>query len=131
MAASGPRRGRRRPPLALTPNAAYRIDGPRGLRRDESADERGQLSGVPAPRAGEYAISGPAANALRIGASVLSASETSLGAVDQIQFNDQLTVRAASAAPKTDRPLWWPIAACGFALLLVEWWWFQRRPLTA
>jgi hypothetical protein len=115
------------PPLSLTPKKPYRIEGPHGLRREESADDRGQLSGIPAPHAGEYTISGPAADDVRVGTSLLSPTETSLAAVDQIAFNDQLTVRAASIALKTDRPLWWPIAAAGFVLLLVEWWWFQRR----
>jgi hypothetical protein len=115
------------PPLSATPRASYRITGPRGLHRDESADERGRLSGIPAPHAGEYTISGPGLDGQLLGASLLAPSETTLAAVDQIAFNDQLTVRAASTALKTDRPLWWPIAAAGFAVLLVEWWWFQRR----
>ena len=115
------------PPLALTPEKNYRIDGPHGLHREESADERGQLTGIPAPHAGVYTISGTGAENLRVGASLLAPSETTLTAVDQIAFNDSMTIRAASASLKTDRPLWWPIAAAGFALLLVEWWWFQRR----
>ncbi len=115
------------PPLALRPGAAYRIAGPAGFQRTDSADDRGQLTGIPAARAGEYTISGPGADDRRIGASLLSPSETSLAAVEQIEFNDRLTVKAATSAVKTDRPLWWPLTAAGLALLLVEWWWFQRR----
>jgi len=125
------------PPLALEPGATYRIDGPSGrpgLQRTELADDRGQLTGIPAPHVGEYVINGPGAkdlgsgtNALRVGASLLAPSETALAAVETIQFNDKLTVSAATSTPRTDRPLWWPLAAAGFALLLVEWWWFQRR----
>ncbi len=113
------------PPLALTPGRSYRIEGPNGLQREESADDRGQLNGIPAPRAGEYKVAGP--ETVRLGASLLSPGETSLAAVEQIEFNDRLTVTAANTATKTDRPLWWPLTAAGLALLLVEWWWFQRR----
>ena len=115
------------PALALQPGANYRIDGPGGLHRTESADDRGQLTGVPAARVGEYTVAGPDAADRRVGASLLSPSETSLAAVEQIEFNDRLTVKAATAATKTDRPLWWPLTATGLVLLLVEWWWFQRR----
>ncbi len=115
------------PPLALQPSATYRIDGPGGLHRTESADERGQLSGIPAPRVGEYTITGPEAADRRVGASLLSPAETSLTAVEQIEFSDRLTVKAATSATKTDRPLWWPLTAAGLVILLVEWWWFQRR----
>ncbi len=115
------------PAVTLEPGAAYRVDSPRGLVRDESADARGELTGIPAPRVGEYAIAGPGAKELRIGASLLSPNETALIAADSIQFNDKLSVNAATAVTRTDRPLWWPLAAAGFALLLVEWWWFQRR----
>jgi hypothetical protein len=29
---------------------------------------------------------------------------------------------------KSDHPLWPALAGVGFALLLAEWWYFQRRP---
>lgn len=116
------------PSLTFASEKTYRIEGPRGLGREESTDDRGQLSGVPAPRAGEYSITGPETAAVHIGASLLSPSETMLQGVEQIEFNDRLTVTAASAPAKIDRPLWWPLTAIGLALLLVEWWWFQRRP---
>ncbi len=64
-------------------------------------------------------------------ASLLSPAETSLAAVEQIQFNDRLSVTAAAAPARTDRPLWWPLALCAFALLLIEWWLFQTPRATA
>jgi|GEM_PF-183659 len=119
------------PALALQPGATYRVESPVGIsrlqQRSETADDRGQLTGLPAPRVGEYVITGAGADGLRSGVSLLSPSETALTAVESIQFNDRLTVNAATAATRTDRPLWWPLAAAGFALLLIEWWWFQRR----
>ena len=64
----------------------------------------------------------------RVGASLLSASETSLASVEQIQMNEQLQVTATAAPVKTDWPLWPPLLMLGLCVLLVEWWFFQRKP---
>ena len=119
------------PALTLVPTRNYRVEGPAGFSREAGSDERGQLTGVPAPKAGEYKIRDGAGNALSIGASVLSASETSLASVEQIEFNDRLKVSAASVPVSSDRPLWWPLALAGFGVLLVEWWFFNRRSVMA
>ena len=115
------------PPLTLAPNKTYRATGPGNFQREERTDERGELSGLPAPLAGDYTISEGGAEVRHVGASLLSPAETSLAGVDQISFADELTVAAASAAPKSDRSLWWALACAGFVVLLGEWWWFQRR----
>ena len=117
--------------LFLEKDRAYRIEGPSGFRRDERSDERGELSGVPAAKSGEYTITEGGAVVARVGASVLSASESALAAVEQIEFNDRLKVAAASAPLRTDRALWWPLALSGFGVLLVEWWFFNRRQMLA
>ena len=118
------------PPLAAAPDHSYTLDGPGSARREARSDAAGQISGLPAPRAGEYLLTGDDGSTQRLGASLLSPTETSLAAVDRIEFNDQLSVTAATAASKSDRSLWWALAFAGFVLLLVEWWWFQRRPRT-
>jgi hypothetical protein len=53
--------------------------------------------------------------------------ETSLAAVEQIEFSEQLKVTAATTAPPVDRSLWWPLACVALAFLALEWWWFHRR----
>jgi hypothetical protein len=111
----------------FTPNAKCTVEGPGNFRRTVLADEQGRLSGVPAPLAGEYTITTSGAAPRQVGLGLLSPTETSLAAVDQLQFNDQLTVTAATAAVKSDRTLWWGIALAALLALLVEWWWFQRR----
>ena len=118
------------PPLAVRASSTYRVQGPAGLHDEQRSDEHGQLAGIAAPRAGEYRITGDG-DPFRLGASVLSASETSLNAVEQIEFNDQLKVSAATTTgQRSDRSLWWPLACAAFVLLLVEWWFFQHRPAT-
>ena len=34
---------------------------------------------------------------------------------------------AQTAAVRSDRPVWFPLALAAFGLLLVEWWFYQRR----
>ncbi len=58
---------------------------------------------------------------------VLSPSETSLASVDKIQFNEQLSVKAETAKVKTDRALWSQLTFSALMVLLVEWWYFQRK----
>jgi Ca-activated chloride channel homolog len=103
------------------------VSGPANLSRTEKADPRGLMSGIPAPRVGEYTLSSGGAES-RIGASLLSLAETSLASVNEVEFGDRISVAADTAAPKSDRALWWMLACVGFAVLLLEWWWFQRRP---
>ena len=110
----------------FTPDASCSISGPGNFHRTAQADKQGRLTGIPAPRAGEYTITASGGSPQTVGVSLLSASETSLAAVDQLHFNDQLTVAAATAPVKSDRTLWWAIALAAFLALLVEWWWFQR-----
>lgn len=107
-------------------NASCTITGPANFRRTAQADAQGRLTGIPAPHTGEYTIATSGASPQPVGVSLLSASETSLAAVEQLQFNDQLTVAASTAPAKSDRTLWWAIAFAAFVALLVEWWWFQR-----
>lgn len=58
---------------------------------------------------------------------VLSPSETSLARVDKIRFNEQLSVKAETAKMKTDRALWSQLTFTALMILLVEWWYFQRK----
>ncbi|MEK0448502.1 MAG: hypothetical protein RL088_770 [Verrucomicrobiota bacterium] len=102
------------------------ISGPAG-RRTERIGANGVASGIPAPLVGEYVISGPGGD-VRLGASLLSLQETSLSAVDEVQFGDSVAVGVADATTKTDRSLWWIAALLGYFILLLEWWWFQRKP---
>jgi hypothetical protein len=114
------------PPLTLAPATSYRLAGPANFLREERSDDRGQLTGLAAPRAGDYTLSAAGTEVRHLGASLLSPAETSLAGVHQIEFADALTVAAASTVPKADRSLWWGLACTGFVVLLVEWWWFQR-----
>jgi len=116
------------PPIPLQPDRVYSITGPGGEARHERSDRDGLLSGVPAPRVGRYRVAEGGADVATIGASLLSPSETSLAASDQIQFDEDLSVAASSRPLRADRSLWGLLAFVAFAVLLGEWWLFQRRP---
>lgn len=114
------------PPQSFSAGASIAVSGPAHHTRTERADERGTVAGIPAPHVGEYTFT--ASGTVRtVGASLLSASETSLTAVNEVEFGDRISVSTAGASSKADRSLWWPLALAGFVVLLFEWWWFQRR----
>jgi hypothetical protein len=113
-------------PMRMGPDRACRVEGPDGEVRVQQSDAAGLLCGVPAPRVGVYAVSEPGGKVSRVGASLVDSSETRLAAVEEIQFAEGLAVSASAAQVRTDRPLWPLLAAIGFAVLLAEWWCYQR-----
>jgi hypothetical protein len=115
------------PAHQFTSGTSVNVSGPEKFTRTEKADERGFVTGIPAPRVGEYVLSAGGGNETRLGVSLLSTNETGLTTVNEVEFGDRISVATASVAPKADRSLWWTLAALGFAVLLIEWWWFQRR----
>ncbi|MEO8353323.1 MAG: VWA domain-containing protein [Chthoniobacteraceae bacterium] len=115
------------PALSVAPSKSYRITGPDGESNEAASDAQGRLSGLAAPKTGEYVITG-GAEPMRLGASLLSPAETSLAAIEQIEFNERLKVAVATEVPQTDRALWWPLSLIALVILMIEWWWFNRRP---
>ena len=113
------------PPIRGEPNTSYVVTGP----TSESfvSDQQGILAGVPAPVVGRYEVEHSGSPVGSFGVSLLSAEETLLKSVEKLQFPE---VSVSSDAPpvKSDTPLWGWLAIAGLAFLLVEWWYFQRRP---
>jgi hypothetical protein len=118
------------PPIPMAPGQTVRIEGPGNFNRTDATGSDGRLAGIPAPKVGEYVINDGAAT-VRIGASLLSSMETSLTGVDQIEFAEQLKVSAATGTPRVDRSLWWNVALAALGMLVLEWWWFNRRAIRA
>jgi hypothetical protein len=118
------------PAVTVGAGGSVAITGPAGFRRSDTVGPDGQLVGVPAPRAGLYEFSGPGGRQ-QLGVALLSGAETSLAAVDQIEFPEQQKVAAATTAPRVDRSLWWLLACAALAVLALEWWWFHRRRVPA
>ena len=116
------------PPMSVRPGVTCGIEGPRGDKKEARADGAGVLSGVPAAFVGQYVVSGDRGTQARVGVSLLDAGETTLDSVEEILFNEGLSVAVSEAAARTDRALWRALALLAFGVLLGEWWYFQRRP---
>lgn len=116
------------PPVNLAAGHQYEIQGPVQKLGPVTADDRGVVSGVRASRVGYYSVVENGATRRRVGAGLLSPTETSLSGVEQIEFNEQLHVGAAAVVVKSDWPLWPALLMGGLCVLMVEWWFFQRKP---
>lgn len=114
------------PPLALRPNETYTVTGPTGS-VEQTANERGTLDGIAAPKVGRYDVQRDGNVVKRTGASLLNPTETSLAGVDEIQFRE-LKVAAEEDRLQSDKPLWPKLALAAFCMLLIEWWYFQKKP---
>lgn len=118
------------PPLSLSSSRTYEIQLPGGRTLTAKSDEKGTLAGVPAFDVGEYVVREDGDEQARMAVSLLNAQETSLTGVDQIQFSE-LAVSASDTLVESDRPLWSVLAMIAFVVLLLEWWFYQRRPTIA
>ena len=114
------------PARKLEPEKEYQISGPSGYTETGTSDKNGYLMGMNAPYVGQYEINSP--DTERIGASLVSTQETSLVSVDKLNFPENVSVSAGDAEVKGDQPLWGWFAAIGLGLLVVEWWFFQKKP---
>ena len=115
------------PPRTLSPERAYEVTSPDGKTQEVASDKTGVVSGISAPRVGRYVLKEGRRPVAAVGVSLLAAGETSLASVDELQFRE-LSVAAAQATVKSDHPLWRLLAGLAFCVLLVEWWYFQKRP---
>ena len=114
------------PPQRITPETEVRVTGPHGYIETAKSDKDGFLSGLAAPYVGAYEITG-GTETLKLGASLLSSIETGLNSVEKLQF-PEVAVAASTTVLKTDQPLWGWFAMAALFFLLIEWWYFQKRP---
>lgn len=115
------------PERTLVADRTYEVVGPGGQQQTVVSQPNGVLSGVPASDVGQYQVREGGKTVARIGVSLLAPLETSLVGVDELQFRE-LSVGAAESTLKSDHPFWPVLSLLAFGLLLVEWWYFQRRP---
>ena len=114
------------PARKLEPEKEYQVSGPHGYSETGTSDKHGYLMGMNAPFVGQYEVNSPETE--RIGASLVSSQETSLVSVEKLIFPENVTVTAGEAEVKGDQPLWGWFAFAGLVLLVVEWWFFQKKP---
>lgn len=115
------------PPLPLKPGTTYAVTGPDGFSMSPTTGESGLLDGIPAGAVGEYEVRQGGEVIRRFGVGLLNATETSLVGVDEIQFRE-IKVGAEEERLKQDKPLWTTLAVLAFVVLMLEWWYFQKKP---
>ncbi|MCA9079815.1 MAG: BatA and WFA domain-containing protein [Planctomycetaceae bacterium] len=115
------------PALQVTKSQTFRITKPDGHHEERESDEEGILLGISAPLVGEYEVREAGELIDQVGLALLNSSETSLKSVDKIQFNE-MAIEATGERPTTDQLLWRALAVAALCLLMVEWWYFQKRP---
>lgn len=115
------------PPLRGESEAGYVVAGPVPPAETFVSDKQGILAGVPAPVVGRYTVNHGGSLINSFGVSLLAANETTLGSVEKLQF-PEVAVSSETSTVKNDTPLWTWLAIAGLVFLLVEWWYFQRRP---
>lgn len=114
-------------PITVDADTEYTLTSPTGETVELKSGPTGVLSGIPAPHVGRYTIKRRGRVVGTVGASLTSSAETSLAAVEKLQFRE-VEVTADESRLPSDKPLWRYFALVGFGLLLTEWWIFQRRP---
>ncbi|WP_200761469.1 vWA domain-containing protein [Poriferisphaera corsica] len=108
----------------LDKERSYTVAGPKNVVVSSETDVSGTLSGVEAKYSGMYQLRG--SNRL-LGASLLSEKETNLSIVDTIRFEEHDAI-AVTKDVVIDKPIWYWFAIAGLAFLIIEWWFYQRKP---
>ena len=116
------------PATRFAPGTKVTVIGPDGEEQTITTDDRGDLIGIIASKAGSYRVRPAGQGEIVLGASLLSASESSLNSVEQIEFNEVAVAASKAEGQNTDKPVWRYLAIAALALLVIEWWYFQKRP---
>lgn len=115
------------PPMQITPGEAARVVGPDGSSRAIEPDAAGLLTGVAAREVGLFEVWSGGERARTVGVALLDARETRLDTVDEFAARE-LTVVARLEPVGVDRSLVGSLVWVALGVLLVEWWFAQRRP---
>lgn len=116
------------PPIPAPAEQQAQVVLPDGSRESLRVSGNGLLTGVSARQSGSYQILVDGKELRRVGVSLMSPTETRLEAVDKLQFPEVSVSASAEAVAPADVPLWSWLAGIGLLVLLVEWWYFQKRP---
>ena len=113
--------------VTIAPEGRATITMPDGQRQKQTANAEGTLSGIVASNAGKYRVQSDGAEVI-VGASLVSSAESSLEAVETIEFNELAVTASSGESITADKPLWRYFATAALILLVVEWWYFHKRP---
>ena len=115
------------PEIFLKENTAYTIKKPDGNSDVYTSNDKGLISGVSSLNSGNYEVYENDKLVQNIGVSLLSPSETSLERLSSVKFNE-ISVSVNEEEAQTDKSLWGIITFIAFLFLIIEWWYFQKKP---
>jgi Ca-activated chloride channel family protein len=114
------------PELNLETNREYVIRGPDGETAAVATTDSGMLTGIGAPRVGQYQVLDGDEIVTTVGTGLLNPLETSLASVGELQFTELSVSTTDDELLESNQPLWWTLAFLAFLFMLLEWWYFQR-----
>lgn len=114
------------PPISVDGSRSYTIRTPDGESLAAESNVAGTLDGIPASRVGRYDVMDGGNIITSIGTGLLSGTETSLKPVEELRFSELTVATDEARQLDSDKPFWWILALLAFAVLLFEWWYFQR-----
>lgn len=115
------------PAVKLERETTYVVTNPLGEHVTTKSDADGWVSGLSARSVGPYEIRSDGKLVRVLGVSLLNPTETSMNGVEAFQTKEA-TVTATEEKLDQDKPIWSSMAAIALFVLLLEWWYFQKRP---
>ncbi len=114
-------------PVKLDRSTEYLVTNPQGKHEAATSDKDGWVTGVSARTVGPFEFRQGGKLVRELGVSLLNPRESSLSGVDTLVAKEA-EVSATEDKTAMDRPLWTLLAGGALIVLLVEWWFYQRRP---
>ncbi len=114
------------PAVKLERETTYVVTNPSGEHVTTKSDADGWVSGLSARSVGPYEIRSDGKLVRELGVSLLNPTETSMNGVEAFQTKEA-TVTATEEKLDQDKPIWSSMAAIALFVLLLEWWYFQKR----
>ena len=115
------------PPVKLDRETEYRVTNPKGEHVTTRSDADGWITGVSARSVGPYELRAGGKLARELGVSLINPVETSLAGVEKL-VTKEASVSATETKLDQDKPIWSSMALIALIVLLVEWWYFQKKP---
>lgn len=115
------------PAVKLDRETSYVVTNPQGEHTTVKSDADGWVSGLSGRSVGPYEFRSSGKLVREIGVGLLNSTETILSGVEKFETKEA-TVKAVEQKLDTDKPIWSSMAGIALFVLILEWWYFQKRP---
>jgi len=115
------------PAVKLSRDTEYRVTNPKGEHVTTRSDAEGWVTGISARAVGPYEVRSGGQLVRELGVSLINPVESSLVGVEKL-VTKEASVTATEEKLDQDKPIWSSMALIALLVLLVEWWYFQKKP---